>query len=1000
MADSADASVSTFLSSLVFTVGVSTALFVVYAIVRNRIPRVYKPKTYIGPAKIRPPDPNASAFSVKGILGWAFGERMLDEHGVVDRCGMDAFMFLEFLNKSFFLFLLFTCLAVPILIPINVVNQRGLDGLNQLTMGNVLDTQRLWAHLVLAVLFSGVVLWGSMRSIRRYIQRRQEYLMSDDRTQSLQATTILVCGIPEADCNVPRLQEIFGLLPGGVKRVWLAYQPGDLAKEVAERSALTNKLEAAECVLLRKKLKHHSAENSYRRQSLTSTNSRDMLQNNQNANNNGNDQSMDETFPVEKRPRHRPAKFPMTLFTACCGAEKVDSITAYRSELSNLNASILARQQATMAAMHDNNQENRLNAAFIQFHHQLAAHLAAQAVVHPKMLSMAPRLLEVHPHDVLWDNLGLSLRVRNVRKAISIVLAAALIIFWTIPVTFVASVAKLDVIVKYAPFLSGVYSLPTIVVGIIQGLLPPIGLAILMALLPIILYLTTLANGIFAAVNAIKDNPSKIMEMLATTLPQASTFFLSFILLAWIQVPMMLLQIGPLIMYLVGKMFAKTPRKVFANECTFSSVDWGMTVPVHTIAFAIGLIYSTIQPLILPIIVVYFGLFYLAYRHMFLYVYKQPFDSGGLIFPRIVDQVYIALVIYQLTMLGLFILQKDIAMSIIGFVLLIGTLMAIVISRSKVFKPLIRYLPMEMFDQESLAKVAPTTGSTLPASTRSGGGGLRIQTDPSVILESDINPISRPESFHEKAPYKDPSSPLTEPASRELYSPSTHEKPRSLRRFSGSHENTGDGAVDTSGGDLGSGVGVGSKKRSGTMKSAASVPSIRVENTAVSEEKGSPSHQSDFSMGNESQVNSVNQSNRPTTASYTSEKGGRGEATEASSYRNPPSQRLGYSMHDYSEDASLRVLGGGHPSVFSSSNAAMDRAVPTQYAYVHPAIWTMGQPIWLPKDPRGFAEIETLELANAGLPSTTDAATMDAKGKVTVDATQRLVAPGDLDWDI
>jgi tetrahydromethanopterin S-methyltransferase subunit E len=104
-----------------------------------------------------------------------------------------------------------------------------------------------------------------------------------------------------------------------------------------------------------------------------------------------------------------------------------------------------------------------------------------------------------------------------------------------------------------------------------------------------VLLVTTLANGIFAAVQQIRDNPSQIMSMLASTLPQASTFFLSFILLSLIGVPMMLLQIGPLIMYQVGKILSSTPRQMYATERNMGAVDWGTTIPVHTIVFAIGM---------------------------------------------------------------------------------------------------------------------------------------------------------------------------------------------------------------------------------------------------------------------------------------------------------------------------------------------------------------------------------------------------------------------------
>lgn len=178
----------------------------------------------------------------------------------------------------------------------------------------------------------------------------------------------------------------------------------------------------------------------------------------------------------------------MTLFASCCGAKKIDSVSTYRRELSLLNNSIVARQQAGIAAMHENEDQNKLSAAFVQFNSQLGAHLAAQAVIHRKTLTMQPRHLEVHPKDVIWESLGYSLKQRNIRRIIAAVLTSLLISLWTIPVTFVASIAKLDAIVKFAPFLSGVYSLPKAVVGIIQGILPPIGLALLMMVLPIILY--------------------------------------------------------------------------------------------------------------------------------------------------------------------------------------------------------------------------------------------------------------------------------------------------------------------------------------------------------------------------------------------------------------------------------------------------------------------------------------------------------------------------------
>lgn len=64
-------------------------------------------------------------------------------------------MVLRFLRMAIVTFVSFSLLAVPILIPINLVDQRDSEGLNRLTMGNVKDPERTWAHLVLSVVLSG-----------------------------------------------------------------------------------------------------------------------------------------------------------------------------------------------------------------------------------------------------------------------------------------------------------------------------------------------------------------------------------------------------------------------------------------------------------------------------------------------------------------------------------------------------------------------------------------------------------------------------------------------------------------------------------------------------------------------------------------------------------------------------------------------------------------------------------------------------------------------------
>ena len=63
---------------------------------------------------------------------------------------------------------------------------------------------------------------GCFLATRQFISRRQQYLTSDYHSQSMQANTILVTGLPKGQDNLSTLSQIFDQFPGGVKRIWMA----------------------------------------------------------------------------------------------------------------------------------------------------------------------------------------------------------------------------------------------------------------------------------------------------------------------------------------------------------------------------------------------------------------------------------------------------------------------------------------------------------------------------------------------------------------------------------------------------------------------------------------------------------------------------------------------------------------------------------------------------------------------------------------------------------
>ncbi|KAF9999923.1 hypothetical protein BGZ79_006483 [Entomortierella chlamydospora] len=667
-----DPSTRTFTSALAFNAAVAAAIFIAFCIVRNWNKKVYQPRTYL----------------VKE--DWITASFSIPDNVLVDRIGLDAYMFLRFNRMSAVLFFGFTLLGVPILIPLNVANGGNQVGLNAMTIANVVSSWRLWFHLALTVIFSGATVFMLWREMLEYTRRRHAYLLSAEHAKTPQSTTILVTAIPDGLHSEEILFDIFNRFPGGVRSIWLNRDPKVLIDLCQERDEVALKLEAAEY--------------SYIRSAYVVS-------------------KKGTTVQDPKRPIGRTSKIPFV-------GPKVDLIEFYSKRLEELNKDIEEiRQKETVSS---------LNSAFIRFHTQFGAHSAVQTVVHPTPFRMAPMFAEISPLDVVWDNMNLNTISRKVRYLISTTLATGLALTWSIPVATVSSIANLASIINITHF-EFLNNLPDWIVPVIQGILPPLFMGILMALLPIILFLlskfeghvryssisiavmskyyvflvvnvlliSTFAGGIFKTIADVKGQgfqPIQIMTMIANSLPPVSTFFVTYAMLQGFSGPVMeLLQATPLVLnYVFTILLARSPREVWNVQGRLGNVEYGIIFPPQTLMFAVGMLYSTLAPLVLPFVSFYFALFYFVYRHNFLYIYKQPFETGGLTFPLAIKQAYTGLFIFQVTIICFFVIRAD-ASLLPHIIIMLITLIATILSYTNLneaFNPLVTFLPVALFSKE------------------------------------------------------------------------------------------------------------------------------------------------------------------------------------------------------------------------------------------------------------------------------------------------------------
>ncbi|KAJ5663432.1 hypothetical protein N7507_004163 [Penicillium longicatenatum] len=409
---------------------------------------------------------------------------------------------------------------------------------------------------------------------------------------------------------------------------------------------------------------------------------------------------------------------------------KVDTIDYCRKELARLNLEIEIDQQ---------NPERfpLMNSAFIQFNHQVAAHMACQAVSHHLPKQMAPRIVEISPDDVIWDNMSMKWWERYLRTFSIVTIVCAMVVGWAFPVAFTGLLSQLSYLEGAFSWLAWLGKLPSWFISAIQGILPALFLAILMALLPVILRFLCKKQGVhngmaieltvqmyyFAflfvqlfLVVTIASSFSTIIEnatdvtswptLLASNIPKSSNYFFSYMILQAMSVSAgALVQIVNLISwFILAPILDKTARKKWARTTNLNQMQWGTFFPVYTTLASIGLIYSVVAPLILVFNVITFGLFWFVYRYNTLYVTKFRFDTGGLLFPRAISQLFTGLYIMEICLIGLFFLvqNEDGKVACKGQGIIMCFVLALTFGYqmllSDAFGPLLRYLPITLED--------------------------------------------------------------------------------------------------------------------------------------------------------------------------------------------------------------------------------------------------------------------------------------------------------------
>lgn len=690
-----------FFSSLTVSLLLFLIQMILFIFLRKRLPHIYEPKTFLVPRNQLTDSPSSTLF------GWLIPLLSTSLDQIKVKCTLDEYFFLRFLYLLLFLFMCSTCVILPLLGAINWISgsnygdkKQESNTLENLSWLNISPQHynRRSIHLVVALFFILFIAWLIYFELEEYTKIRHSILSSQSHNQSVSSRTILLRSIPKKYQNEEKIKELFQIFPYSVKSVCINRDYTPLVKLINKRRVIARRLECLENYIVwkcnQKNRQKHETVCAGNTVPNVNKNKKSMLfssipilplsQNNLHSQAFSEDPDtlvyettsscyhsslpgkkwtkyMKETdIPKVRLPLFRVLGIPITI--PFYGLQ-IDSLTWYKIELNRLNAEIKLLQTNPKIFP-------PINSCFIEFHHQIYAHLSCQAIVFENPQLSGQSFIELDPNNINWNNIDLSWFQFFIRRLIATVLNIIIILGWTFPVAIIAILSQLD----YLPGLSPqafiwINHIPARFRIMISSVLPSIAVSSLMGFAPMIFrYLArikgyssrvevdldvqkylfgfifiqiflviSLSRGMTAVVAHVLLSPFSAISLLASNLPKSANFFYSFIFLQGLSLSgSIFLQTGRLLKaYIIKPFFDQTPHDKFETIADIGSLQWGSLYPNITCLAIIGVVYSVIAPLVTFFSTIAFGLLFISYKYRILYCNSKAEREDFIIFQNI-----------------------------------------------------------------------------------------------------------------------------------------------------------------------------------------------------------------------------------------------------------------------------------------------------------------------------------------------------------------------------
>ncbi|KAG0338810.1 hypothetical protein BG004_007067 [Podila humilis] len=677
--------------SISFALGFSS--FLAFCFLRTRWPVIFAPRSKL--RRHTPPILSSTFF------GWLPQLMRIPENELLDCVGLDAVMLLRFFRMCMKLFILCAIPGLLVVLPVGIYTGDDNssitvpdddDGMDDIDSSPTTPTSSgspllyLFTQFTFTWAFSILTLYMIWHTYEGYISIRRQYLLK--RHKSITNRTVMVVGLPTYLQNDRALATFYESLgTGTVESAHVCRHVGRLKRLIQLRAGALRNLELVyaqyygnpsrredyDPEAIQAENERHSTD-ELARPTTTATTSTSAATTTVDDASSLNQTVVATGRKLKKRPTMRLG------FLGIFG-KKVDKIDHYREVFAALDKAVQKLRMSRIFAAS--------SIGFVTFEEMHSAQILAQTVNTAETLS-CNTFLAPEPRDVYWDNLNLPPSELGVRTIVINVIVFILIFFWAGPVGVLSSFLDIDSLDKVLPGISRIAKKSKLLSSLIQGFLPTLGVVVFLAIVPRILlelcrrqgirshseiaqamfnkyFVFILVNVVLVftivgtwaqTVNKVYHNLGELALLLAVSLRRVAPFFVNYTILRGVGLfPLQLLQIADVFNQLFQGFLSKTPRD-YAETRAPPQLPYGVLYANATLAFVIIMIYSTLRPLILVFGIIYFAVAYVVYKYQLLYVFFHPNESGGQMWPMVYNRLTVGLMIFQLTMVGLFMMKQ------------------------------------------------------------------------------------------------------------------------------------------------------------------------------------------------------------------------------------------------------------------------------------------------------------------------------------------------------